>query len=629
MKPFFQKIKTFAIAHKIWSAVIVIAVIGGGYAVYEHVKPAAAPEYIVSRVRMGSIIQTVTGTGQVAAANQLNVTSQVSGTIETVNVKVGEHVDQGDLIATIDPTNALNSLDSAKIAYDKLTEAPEATDLSNAEDSVTQSYTTAFNAMTNAMADMLTIKTGLNVQLNGTSGYVSDVGSNASILETNLGAGNYLVGANTSYDKAINLYNEAYSDFQGISANSSTSTIASVLDETHVAAVAMAQAVNDVDVLVNFLAVNDTSAKSSSSGASTAESDMQSWSSSIDSDVASLLSAQTGITSAQNALTNLVIGPDVNDVASAQLSLQEAQQTYDNYFIRAPFSGTIGLLPANVYQQASGGTAIATVIGDQKLATLTLDEVDAASVKVGDPVSLTFNAINNFTATGTVEEIDQVGTVVSGVVSYGVKVTINTADSRINPGMSVNATITTNEIDNVLVVPAAAVKTQGSANYVQVLATSTVNQYLATLVAAAGAGSSTARTTHSFASSTAGFASSTAGGGYAGATGSTTRQFAGGAIAGARSTSVTISSATAPLNQAIVVGASDGTNTQVLKGVAVGEWVVTKTIAASAVTTTTAAPSLLSSLSGGARAGGGGFAGGAAGGGAARTTAAAPAAATR
>ena len=157
---------------------------------------------------------------------------------------------------------------------------------------------------------------------------------------------------------------------------------------------------------------------------------------------------------------------------SQQLSLQQAQQTYDNYFIRAPFAGTIGLIPVTVYGQAGNGTSIATIISDQMLATLSLNEVDAANVKTGDPVSVTFNAINNFTATGTVAEIDQVGTVSSGVVAYGVKVAINTADSRILPGMSVNAAITTFELDNVLTVPSTAVKTSGNKSYVMVLASS-------------------------------------------------------------------------------------------------------------------------------------------------------------
>lgn len=623
MNAFFKKIAVAARAHKIWTSLVVIAVILLCYGIYHYTRPAAVPQYTISRARMGNIVQTVTGTGQVVAANQLNVTSQVSGTIESVNVSVGQHVNSGDLIATIDPTNALNSLNNAKIAYAKLTEAPKATDLSNAQNSVSQSYGSAFNAISGLFLDLQTIMPGMNTLLYGQGTFLSD--QESSYLTSTARTDREQAGV--TYDSSNIQYATVLAEYKNLTRQSATSTISGVLADTYALAKNVANAVQNTQNTITFITTYqpDYLAKD----ASAAQSEVAAWSGSISGDVSSLLSAQTGITSAQNALTNLTASVDPLDLQSQQLSLQQAEQTYENYFIRAPFSGTIGLLPANVYAQASGGTSIATVIGDQKISTLTLDEVDAASVKVGDPVSLTFNAINNFTATGTVEEIDQVGTVVSGVVSYGVKVAINTADSRINPGMSVNATITTNEIDNVIIVPAAAVKSQGNANYVQTFDTTVVSQYMATLAAANGITASSTR--RSFASTT--FAGSTTPG-FA----STTRQFTGGTgsgtIGGAgRSTSVTMSSASAPTNQVVTVGLSDGTNTQILTGISAGAWVVTKTVAASAAVTTTAAPSLLSSLGAGGRGAGGGtggFGGGAGGGGGAvRTTTAAPAAAAR
>ena len=99
--------------------------------------------------------------------------------------------------------------------------------------------------------------------------------------------------------------------------------------------------------------------------------------------ISSLSQANNTITNDTNALNTLVTGPDPLAVQASQLSVQQAQQTYDEYFIRAPFSGTIGRLPSNVYSQAGGSTVIATVVGDQKLAIISLDEVDAAKVKVG------------------------------------------------------------------------------------------------------------------------------------------------------------------------------------------------------------------------------------------------------
>lgn len=607
MKKTFSKTKNFVMRHKIWAGIILILLIFIGYEIYQYTQPSAAPQYTISKAKIGNIVQTVTGTGQVAASNQLSITSQVSGTIESLNVSVGQHVNAGDLIATIDPTNALNSLDNAKLTLAKLTEAPKATDLSNSQHSVDQSYNSAFNAISNTFTDLQTIMPGLNNLLYGQGTFLSDQESTklSSTAQT------YRNQAGMSFDKANTEYQEVLNEYTSLSRQSSTTTILTDLNDTYSLAQNVANALDDTQSAITYITANQPNY--SAKDAVTAQSNLTTWSNNINSDVSSLLSGQNGIATAENALTTLITGADINDVQSAKLAVTEAQQTYNNYFIRAPFDGVIGLLPATLYSQASGGTNIATIISDQKIATLSLDEVDAATVKVGDPVSLTFNAINNFTATGTVSEVDLVGTVSSGVVSYGVKVTINTADARINPGMSVNATITTNEIDNVLVVPSAAVKSQGNQNYVQTFDPTVISTYISSLMTANAAASGTSTRQYNpmmFASST----------------GSTTRAFGGGrANAG-----ITMISSATPTNTVVAVGATDGTNTEIQSGLSVGDWVITKTTAAtSVVKTTTTAPSLLSSLGAGGRGagglGGGGFGGG---GGGARTTTATPAAST-
>ena len=599
----------------------------------------AQPQYVVSRAHMGNIVQTVTGTGQVSATNQLDVASQVSGTIESINVSVGEQVHAGQLLGTIDPTNALNTLTNAKISLAKLTEAPKTTDISNAENSIEQSYTNAYNAASTIYLDMPNIVAGMKDLLYGQTGFISD--QRSSYLSST--ARTYRDTAGTEYDAAVNLYQASMTEFNTTSRSSATSTVNQMLSNTSAAIKAMTKAVSDTQTALTF--ITTTQPDYYPKDAPTAQTNVNSWSSQINSDLSSLVSAQNSIDTSSNAYTNLITGADHNDIQSAMLSVDQAQQTYNNYFIRAPFDGVIGRIPVNAFGQAGNGTVIATVVGNQKIATRSLDEVDAATVKTGDPVSLTFNAINNFTATGTVSEIDSVGVVASGVVSYSLKVGISTLDTRINPGMSVNATITTNELDNILVVPSAAVKTQGNRNYVQIFTTlpvtTTGGAASSTFNGAAFAG----RAGRNVASTSATTASSTYPGGgqlngnanvsttsqygqfdYGSTTGSTTRQFGGNGSNGtARNTSVTVTSATPPQTQVITTGITDGTNTQISSGLTPGAWVVTKTIAASAVQTATAAPSLLSSLgAGGAR---GGFGGGGGGGGAARTTTTAPAAA--
>ena len=116
-------------------------------------------------------------------------------------------------------------------------------------------------------------------------------------------------------------------------------------------------------------------------------------------------------------------------------------------------------MPVEVGEDASSGITMGTIITAQELATIVLNEVDVAKVKLGEKATLTFDAIPDLTIAGQVSEIDSVGTVSQGVVNYNVKISFATQDDRVKSGMSVDATIITDIAQNVVVVPNGAIKT--------------------------------------------------------------------------------------------------------------------------------------------------------------------------
>ncbi len=117
----------------------------------------------------------------------------------------------------------------------------------------------------------------------------------------------------------------------------------------------------------------------------------------------------------------------------------------------------------------SSGAAIATLITKQQIAEIALNEVDAARVKIGQKATLTFDAVDNLSITGEVAEIDTLGTVSQGVVSYNVKIAFDVQDERIKPSMSVSVDIITESKRDVLLVPTSAVKSSASGSYVETL----------------------------------------------------------------------------------------------------------------------------------------------------------------
>jgi HlyD family secretion protein len=612
--------------------VIIIVILGIWY--YHSTHIVTATTYVVKSATVGTVETTVSGTGQIASSQELPIYPQVSGTVVSVNVKDGDHVTKGQVLATLDSTNAYYSLENAKISVEKLetsnpiSNSSDQDAVTNAQASVSQTYQSAFNTISSAYNDMGPIITSLNdiFYNEKTSPYFTDTN-----VAQNYGSAalQYKETAGVLLDQTTAEYT-AFRQIYLATALTSTTSINSSLNQELTIAQDLSNTIKDAAVAVNYI-VSQTSQSARTSAMTTDQNDLTGWLSTISSDNSSLTNAENSIQSNNQSLTqaqaNLSADQTTNnplDLQSAELALQQAQTTYNNYTVTAPFDGTIGNVVLQPGDNAGASTAIGTLVTNQYISTIVLNEVDVAKVAVGQPVNITFNALPNITATGTVIEVDTVGTVSSGVVSYNVQISINTTDPQIKIGMSVNANIITAEAANVVVVPNAAVKTLGGRSYVMIpVGTVTPTAVVAGTTGTGGYGSlggssgSGRRYGGGFGSTTTAVSSSTGAGTYA----SSTRSFANGTSTSSRtgigSSSSTINGGTVSTVSIkfVQVGLSDNTNTQILNGLNPGDLVVTQTITGTAPKATTSG-SILSSLTGGTRVtgSGGGFTGGSAGG---------------
>jgi len=110
---------------------------------------------------------------------------------------------------------------------------------------------------------------------------------------------------------------------------------------------------------------------------------------------------------------------------------------------------------------------VANIITKQEIAEIAFNEIDAANIKTGQKVTLTFDALPEATISGEVIEVDTVGIVNQGVVSYGVKITLDTEIEEVKPGMSITADIIIEAKQDVLVLPNSAIKSEGEYYYVE------------------------------------------------------------------------------------------------------------------------------------------------------------------
>lgn len=594
----------WAKAHKVWSTIIALVVIFAGYKAYTSTQGGSTEtRYVLGSVAQGTIIQVVSGSGQVSPTNEVTINPQASGQITRVLVKDGETVSAGQPLAYINATDEYNSVQSAKanlqgaeLNLQKLQEPPTQLQLTQDQNAITTAqqnltttqnnlttdYTDSYNDVVSTFLEMTTVQTDLQDIVTGTEAskgaeWNIDYYKSATV-NWDKNASIYRDNTFNDYQTAVADYNKALTDYQATGPTSATSTVLAILNETYGTAQAQSTALNTANSFIQFY-VNliknnsetpNTEAETSLTTLNTDLTKMNSQIATLLGDINKLQSDQQSITADQNTITQnqltlqqLQAGADTLDVQQDQLTiqqdqtaLQQAQADLSDYTISAPFSGTIANLELNVGDTVSNGTAAATLITQSQIATLSLNEVDAAKVALGDQATLTFDAIPNLSLTGTVIDVSPLGTVTQGVVSYAIKIGFTTQDPRVKAGMTVNADIQSAVHSNVLEVPSSAIQTVNGATYVL-----TFNPPI-----------------------TGASASSTSG----------------------------VVSATAPQEVPVTIGITDNTNTEITSGLTLGQQIVRNTVSGSSATSKTAAATATS------RTGGGGFGGGGGGGGAVR-----------
>lgn len=145
---------------------------------------------------------------------------------------------------------------------------------------------------------------------------------------------------------------------------------------------------------------------------------------------------------------------------NAQLSLKTARDMLDNYNIKAPISGTVTQKDMSAGDNVGQvGTTTMAVISDLSALTfdMMIDELDIPSVKLGQKVEITVDALPGRTFTGYVDKININGRTANGVTNYPVTVMVEDPDPDLLPGMNVSAEIIIEQTEHVLTVPLSAV----------------------------------------------------------------------------------------------------------------------------------------------------------------------------
>ncbi len=168
----------------------------------------------------------------------------------------------------------------------------------------------------------------------------------------------------------------------------------------------------------------------------------------------------------------------IASVAQAEAQLQSAQAQLDSELrnrdytqITTPVDGTIIVRQVSVGQtvvSSMSATTLFLVARDlTKMQIWTsVNEVDIAKIKAGQPVEYTVDGIPNETFYGTVNKVRPNATMSSNVVTYVVEIDIENPERKLIPYMSAQANFIVKQEKNVLLVPNEALAFKPSAEYI-------------------------------------------------------------------------------------------------------------------------------------------------------------------
>lgn len=488
--------------HRVWSTIIAIAVILGGY--YEYKKITATPtatKYVLARAAKGTLITSISGTGQVSASNQIDIKPKASGDVIWINAKAGDAVRTGQALAQIDDTDAKQAiadaeqtLTQAKLQFQKdSAQAPidyqkSLETLNDAKTDLAITYTDTYNTLSSAYIDLPEIATGMQNIIYGTD---FSQQWNIDIFRNSTGGSGPIVEfaniAEKDYKIARAKYDQTVLDYKTLTRYSNNDDLEKSLTSFVDTMTATTQALQGILNLLDAVADDALAHNHPLPAVTTMRTNTRNYLSTSNGNLSALLNQQKSLDAAKKTIRdsehNIEIYQIGNPTGNTPISLQSSgysiadqerklkqlKDDLSNYVIIAPFAGTLSTFIVKQFDTVSTGSSVATLITKQNIASITLNEVDIAKVKIGQKTTLTFDAVPGLSITGGVSEINTVGTVSQGVVSYSVKIIFDTQDERVKSGMSVSAAVITDVKSDVLLVPNSAVKYQGNTNYVQVL----------------------------------------------------------------------------------------------------------------------------------------------------------------
>ncbi len=382
----------------------------------------AATAVDVTAVKLGNIKKKVAVVGSLSTLFNVSLSPRTAGRLIAVNVREGDFVHKGEVVAQIDPTLARSEIqqDQANVVNDQAKVA-------QAQVQYEEGIVNANVAVEQARAQLASAESTLEK---------TTVGDQS---QQKLQAQDDLVQQQANFDNALSNYNQQKELFaEGAIARSDLNnaittyqTQKALLDNYKQALSLSLQGGRPEDIAAAREVVNE--------------------------DKEAL----------QNAIANLanirvdkeVITAAQAQVAQAQATVTSAQQDLADTNLVSPINGYVSARNADPGSIASPGTAVIEIVD---LTTVyyepTVEEQDITGIHSGEPVSVQVDAFPGTTFHGTVAAVFPSASATNR--QFSLRVDIPNENGVLRPGMYARGSVTTSIAKNVVVVPLNALVPQ-------------------------------------------------------------------------------------------------------------------------------------------------------------------------
>lgn len=473
-----NNIKDFLLKKKMWVLVVIVMLIIG-YFMF-----GRGPKVNVSILSstFGTLKETVRATGQVTSLTDLDLSFNKQGVVKYVNVRVGDKVKKGQLLASLSSGSEYASVVQARGAL----ASAKAKLKKTLEGATNEEITLSQVSLDNAKRDLENTKNTQNTLVG--NAYSNLLNSTPEATPTGSGSSSPITLSgfyNLNKEGEMNV--NVYSTGSGINFSfSGISNGGGVVSTTN------PQPLGNTGLYILFSTTTNISGTSytialPNKNATDYLTNLNAYESALKTKTASISSAESLVTQREAELAIKKASARTSDVElaeadvlSAEGRLAQAEAVYEENIIRAPAGGTI--TKVNIKNgELTNAQSVAIVLQDVENLYIEADinESNISNLKLNQAVEVSIDALaSDIPFSGFISEIDPSSVSSDGVVNYKIKVALSVQDPNIRPGMNAEITVLIFEKADVLSIPKATIISRDGKNYVNVITNEKKSKYI-------------------------------------------------------------------------------------------------------------------------------------------------------